>query len=81
VPRSLRFAVRSLLLAAACALLLADVWGAVLLPGRFLLDLVGAVGPRVGRWSVFLSGVFYGLAALASVFVRGRFLEDEAKGA
>jgi hypothetical protein len=82
VPRSLRIAVRSVLLATALALFLADGWGAVLLPGRFLLDLIGAIGPRAGRWSVFLSAVFYSTAALASVLVRGQLLEaDDTTGA
>ena len=74
MPRSLRLAVRSVLVTAVLVLLLVDAWSATLLPGRFALDLVGAVGPKVGRWSVFLSGAFYGLAALASVVIRGWLL-------
>jgi hypothetical protein len=42
----------------------------VVLPGRFVLDLLGAAGPDVGRYAVVLSGVFYAGAALVASFQR-----------
>ena len=75
MPRSLRLAVRSALALTVLAVFLMDGLGAVLLPGRFVLELLGALGPATGRHAVFLSGVFYGAAALASVVVRGQLLD------
>jgi hypothetical protein len=40
------------------------------LPGRFLLGLLGAHGPDAGRYAVVLSGVVYAAAALMAAVAR-----------
>ena len=42
----------------------------IVLPGRFLLGLVGAAGPETGRYAVLLSGAFYATAALVATVLR-----------
>ena len=42
----------------------------VVLPGRFVLDVLGAAGPDAGRWAVVISGVFYAAAALVASLQR-----------
>jgi hypothetical protein len=42
----------------------------VVLPGRFVLDLLGAAGPDAGRYAVVISGVFYAAAALVASLQR-----------
>jgi hypothetical protein len=67
--------VRSLLSMAALGLTFLDGLRWVVLPGRFLLELVGAAGPDAGKYAVLLSGVFYAAAALVSMLLR-REAED-----
>ena len=42
----------------------------VVLPGRFVLDVLGAAGPDAGRYAVVISGVFYAAAALVASLQR-----------
>jgi hypothetical protein len=42
----------------------------VVLPGRFLLGLLGAGGPEAGKYAVVLSGAFYAVAALVAAVQR-----------
>ena len=42
----------------------------IVLPGRFVLGLLGAAGPEAGRYAVLLSGAFYATAALAATVLR-----------
>ena len=42
----------------------------IVLPGRFLLGLLGAAGPEAGRYAVLLSGAFYATAALVASVAR-----------
>jgi hypothetical protein len=42
----------------------------IVLPGRFLLGLLGAAGPDAGKYAVLLSGAFYAFAALAAAVLR-----------
>jgi hypothetical protein len=60
---------------AAAALTFLDGLRWVVLPGRFLLELVGATGPDAGKFALLLSGVFYATAALVSMLLR-RDAED-----
>jgi hypothetical protein len=57
---------RCTLFAAAFGLTFLDGLSWVVLPGRFVLDMLGAVG----RYAVLLSGVFYAGAALVATVQR-----------
>ena len=61
---------RTVMSLAAAALTFLDGLRWVVLPGRFLLELVGATGPDAGKYAVLLSGVFYAAAALVSMLLR-----------
>jgi hypothetical protein len=61
---------RTAVFISAVALTFLDGLSWVVLPGRFVLDLVGAAGPHVGRYAVVLSGVFYAGAALVASLQR-----------
>ena len=62
--------VRSALVLAVVALAFLDGLSWIVLPGRFLLGLVGAAGPEAGRYAVVLSGAFYATAALLATVLR-----------
>ena len=49
----------------------------VVLPGRFVLEALGAAGPDVGKYVVLLSGVFYAGAALVATVQRREAEEPE----
>jgi hypothetical protein len=66
----------ALVLGVAC-LFLADGLSWLVLPGRFVLEVLGAAGPRLGRHAVLLSGVFYALTALSSSFFRREVQQPE----
>ena len=61
---------RTALFLGALVLTFVDGLSWVVLPGRFVLGLVGAAGPELGKYAVLLSGVFYALAALAATVLR-----------
>jgi hypothetical protein len=70
VTRAAWMTLRSALFAAVFALTFLDGLSWVVLPGRFVLDVLGAAGPEVGRYTVLLSGVFYAGAALVATLQR-----------
>jgi hypothetical protein len=55
---------------AVVALAFLDGLSWIVLPGRFLLGLLGAAGPEAGRYAVLLSGAFYAVAALVAAVLR-----------
>jgi hypothetical protein len=61
---------RTALFLSAMALTFLDGLSWVVLPGRFVLELVGAVGPDAGRYALVISGVFYAAAALVAAVLR-----------
>ena len=61
---------RTAVFTAAVVLTFLDGLSWVVLPGRFVLDLLGAAGPDAGRLTVVLSGVFYAGAALVASLQR-----------
>jgi hypothetical protein len=62
--------VRGSLFLAVVALAFVDGLSWVVLPGRFLLGLLGAAGPEAGKYAVLLSGAFYAVAALVAAVQR-----------
>jgi hypothetical protein len=68
---------RSTLFVAAVGLTFLDGLSWVVLPGRFVLDVLGAAGPDVGKYVVLLSGVFYAAAALVATLQRREAEEPE----
>ena len=64
--RAIWLMLRSVLFLGAVALTFLDGLSWVVLPGRFVLDLLGAAGPDAGRYSVALGGLFYAGAALVA---------------
>jgi hypothetical protein len=62
--------VRGSLFLAVVAMAFLDGLSWVVLPGRFLLGLLGAAGPEAGKYAVLLSGAFYALAALVAAVQR-----------
>jgi hypothetical protein len=61
---------RSALSVGVVALAFLDGLSWVVLPGRFLLELVGGAGPEAGKYAVLLSGAFYAAAALVASVLR-----------
>jgi hypothetical protein len=61
---------RGVLSVAAVCLTFLDGLSWVVLPGRFVLDVLGAHGPDAGRYAVMISGVFYAAAALVAAVLR-----------
>jgi hypothetical protein len=70
VIRAAWLTLRTAVFMAAVALTFLDGLSWVVLPGRFVLDLVGAAGPDAGKYAVVLSGVFYAGAALVASLQR-----------
>jgi hypothetical protein len=70
VIRTLWLAVRSTLFLAVLGAAFLDGLSWVVLPGRFVLGLLGASGPEAGRYTVVISGVFYAAAALFAAVAR-----------
>jgi hypothetical protein len=68
---------RAALFLSAMALMFVDGLRWVVLPGRFVLEVLGAEGPHAGRVAVVISGGFYAAAALLAA-VRRR--ESEPAG-
>ena len=62
--------VRSVLFLAVVAVAFLGGLSAIVLPGRFLLGLLGAAGPEAGRYAVVLSGAFYAMAAMVATVLR-----------
>jgi hypothetical protein len=61
---------RTTLFLTALVLTFVDGLSWVVLPGRFVLGLVGAAGPELGKYALLLSGVFYAGAALVAALLR-----------
>jgi hypothetical protein len=61
---------RSAIFLSVVALAFLDGLSWIVLPGRFLLGLLGAAGPEAGRYAVLLSGAFYATAALVASIAR-----------
>ena len=61
---------RGMIFLGVVALAFLDGLSWIVLPGRFLLGLVGAAGPEAGRYAVLLSGAFYATAALVASVAR-----------
>jgi hypothetical protein len=78
VIRFLWLMLRGVLSVAAVCLTFLDGLSWVVLPGRFVLDALGAHGPDAGRYAVVISGVFYAAAALVAAVLRR---DDEPHGA
>jgi hypothetical protein len=70
VTRAAWLTLRCTLFTAACGLTFLDGLSWVVLPGRFVLDMLGAAGPESGKHMVLLSGVFYAGAALVATLQR-----------
>ena len=68
---------RGVLSVAAVCLTFLDGLSWVVLPGRFVLDVLGAHGADSGRYAVMISGIFYAGAALVAAVLR----RDEPHGA
>ena len=64
------FLLRGALFLGVVALAFLDGLSFIVLPGRFLLGLLGAAGPEAGRYAVLLSGAFYAMAALVATVLR-----------
>ena len=68
--RALWLMLRGVLSVAALCLTFLDGLSWVVLPGRLVLQALGAHGPDAGRYALILSGVFYALAALLAAVLR-----------
>jgi hypothetical protein len=68
---------RGLFFTAAVAATFVGGLGVVVLPGRIVLDVLGAGGPEAGRHAVFISGVFYAAAALVAAVERREAAEPD----
>jgi hypothetical protein len=77
VTRAAWLMLRSTLFVAAVALTFLAGLSWVVLPGRFVLDALGAAGPDVGKYVVLLSGVFYAGTALVATVQRREAEEPE----
>ena len=68
---------RSILFVAVLALTFLDGLSWVVLPGRVVLEILGAAGPQAGRYALLLSGVFYAGAALLATVLRREAKQGE----